>query len=370
MNIRCIQDIAGDLSGKKVLLRVDFNAPLSGDVVLSDFRVRAVLPTIQLLQGSGAKVILISHIGRDPKESLAPVANYMQNKLHVPVTFVPALFGVEVEEAISLMTSGDIVLLENLRSDIGEEENSPMFAKMLSEYADVYVNDAFSVSHREHASVSVITKELPSFAGLLLQKEIKNLSLENIEKPFLVVFGGAKFETKAPLIERFLRDADMVYVGGALVHDFFVTKGYEVGRSLTGVPAGEEVVSNKKIIIPTDVVVENGARLVNKDRETVLHNDTIVDIGEKSLQQLVQLSAEARTILWNGPLGKQKKGTETYLRALSSLTARTLIGGGDTVEIIEALGLVHDFSFVSTGGGAMLEYLQKGTLPGIEALKI
>ena len=235
MNLRNIQDIKKELKGRRVLCRVDFNVPIKeSGVILSDFRIRAVLPTIHFLRDAGARVILISHIGRDTEETLEPVANYLNQNIGIPVKFIPAIFGEKVETEIEEMKDGEIIMLENLRSDEGEVENSPLFAKMITEYADIYVNDAFAVSHRAHASIVGLPKLLPGFAGLCLQEEIKHLTLENKKHPLLAVLGGKKFETKAPLVSRLLDDADTLYVCGALVHDFYTAKGYEIGKSLHG----------------------------------------------------------------------------------------------------------------------------------------
>jgi phosphoglycerate kinase len=374
ISLRKIQDIKSELKGVRVLCRIDLNVPIkTSGIVLSDFRIKAALPTIELLQNAGAKVILISHIGRKQEESLRSVANYMIQNLGVKMEFIPSIFGEEIETKIEEMKNGDIIMLENLRSDEGEKENHNLFTKELAEHGDIYVNDAFSVSHRNHASITGLSKELPAFAGLQLQKEIEHLSLNGKKHPFLFVLGGAKFETKAPLVKRFLDDADDIYIGGALAHDFYKAKGYEIGKSLHYKSVGEEMFQEDKIILPTDVLVENGARTNHKQASEVLHNDTIVDMGTDSLKDLKNLSSRARTILWNGPLGWYEKGydkaTREYVEFLAKSSAEVMVGGGDTVNLIEKIGLIDQFYFVSTGGGAMLEFLEKGTLVGLENLK-
>jgi phosphoglycerate kinase len=370
MELNKIQDIKDELKGKRVLCRVDFNVPVKeSGIVMSDFRIKAVLPTINFLKDAGAKIILISHIGREPEETLLPVANYLNQNLGLRVKFMSGIFGENIEKTIDEMKEGEIVMLENLRSDEGEVENLPLFAKMLSEYGDVYVNDAFSVSHRDHASITGVPKHLPAFAGLRIQEEIKNLSIENAAEPFLAVLAGKKFETKAPLIEKFLETADMVYVGGALVHDIYSALGYEIGRSLHGEPADMKIVENEKLHFPKDVLVENGARDSYKNATEVLNNEMIVDIGNESLEELKEFSKKAKTIIWNGPLGKRKTGTESYLNFLADQGSQIILGGGDTVELVDKMGLINKFSFVSTGGGAMLEFLEKETLAALSFLE-
>ncbi len=370
MNLRKIQDIKEQLKGARVLCRVDFNVPIKDSgIVMSDFRIKAALPTIEFLKKAGAKVILISHIGREKEETLLPVANYMRQNLGMKMDFMPGLFGEEIETKIESMKDGDILMLENLRSDDGETDNSHNFTKQLAEYGEIYVNDAFAVSHRDHASITGLSNEMPAFAGLLLQKELENLSLERREHPILAVIGGKKFETKAPLVEKFLEEADNIYVCGALAHDLYLAKGYEIGKSIHGEPASMEIVNNEKVFVPEDVFVENGARSGYKKADEVLNSDNIVDIGKGSLEDLKNLSSKAKTIIWNGPLGKVNSGTEEYLNFLTGVSAEVILGGGETVEIVENLGLANEFSFVSTGGGAMLEFLEKGDLVGLQNLK-
>jgi phosphoglycerate kinase len=370
MDLRKIQDVKDELRGARVLCRVDFNVPVKeSGIVMSDFRIKASLPTISFLQDAGAKIILLAHMGRGTENSLLPVANYLKQNLGLSVKFLPALFGESIEQEIDLMEEGDIVLLENLRTDDGETSNSPIFTKMLAEYGDMYVNDAFAVSHREHASIVGLPGLLPSFAGLRLQEEIENLSLENLGHPVLAVLGGKKFETKAPLVEKFIETSDKVYVCGALAHDVYTARGYEIGISLHGEPAAPEIANHEKVIVPRDVLVENGARDVYKSIEDVSNNDNIVDIGSRAVEDLIKLAEESKTVIWNGPLGRRDIGTEKFLDALAGHSGRVVIGGGDTVALIEKMGLLNEFSFVSTGGGAMLKFLEKGTLVGIEKLK-
>ncbi|NCS99692.1 phosphoglycerate kinase [Candidatus Parcubacteria bacterium] len=375
MNLRKIQDVKKELKGARVICRVDFNVPIKeSGIVMSDFRIKATLPTINFLKEAGAKIILISHIGRAPNESLAPVANYLKQNLGMNVDFVSSIFGSEIEDKIDSLEDGGIVMLENLRSDPGETSNDSFFSKQLAEYADIYVNDAFAVSHREHASIVGLPKEIPAFAGLRMQEEINHLLLKNMNHPVLAVIGGLKFETKEPLVERLLDDVESLYLCGALAHDFYRAEGFEIGTSVHGdsIPK-DDLIENKKITIPSDVLVENGARKEYKKSDQVLHNEKIVDIGTESLEELKELSRTAKTIIWNGPFGWYEggydKGTIEYLEFLADLDSNIIIGGGDTVGLIEKMSLINRFSFVSTGGGAMLEFLEKGSLVALEYLK-
>ena len=383
------------LKDVKVLVRVDFNVPVKvyrgifgkKAVITDDYRIRAALPTIEFLRNKGAKIILMSHIESPDgeKSSLEPVARKLV-ELGVPVTFCK-----DYRKAASLieaMNSGDgsvggCLLLENLRQFPGEKANDPKFSSELASLADIYVNDAFPVSHREHASVVGVPKLLPSYAGLQLEREISNLSQAfTPAHPFVFILGGAKFETKIPLLEKFLQTADTIFVGGALANDFFKAKGYEVGKSLVsaGVADGSLDLSkyvkngkivNEKIMIPVDVVNEaHEMKMV----DAVSVNDKIVDVGQASMDLLGAKISEAKFILWNGPLGLYEDGYQDATLEIAKMIAGvsgvvSIVGGGDTVAAIANLDLQDKFTFISTGGGAMLDFLAKGTLPGIEALK-
>ena len=274
------------------------------------------------------------------------------------------------------MEKGDILLLENLRRETGEKKNSPSFARALSRYGEFYVNDAFSVSHREHASIVGITKYLPGYAGLQFVTEIENLSKVFTPKhPFLFILGGAKFETKIPLIKKYLRGADNIFIGGAIANDFFKARGYEVGTSLTG-PANFQIpllMKSKSLILPIDVEVNKNSKNRFINPTDVLPDENIVDIGPKSIENLKELINKAGLILWNGPLGKYENGfggaTEEVLKIISKSKAYSVIGGGDTAALITKLKIEDKIGFVSTGGGATLDFLSKGTLPGIRVLK-
>lgn len=364
------------LKGKKVILRADFNVPMKNGVVLDDFRIKKTIPTILFLQKKGAKVIIISHIGRDSKESLFEVSKSVK-KYVKNFEFINApIFSDTTEQRVNSLKDGEVILLENLRSETGEEKNSPSFARALSRYGEIYINDAFSVSHREHASVVGITKYLPGYAGYQMEAEIENLSkVFSPGHPFLFILGGAKFETKIPLIKKFLRQADNIFIAGAIANDFFKAKGYEIGTSLTSNANFQitPLLKAKNLILPIDVeVTKNSKNHFTKPIE-VMVDESIVDIGPLSIEVLKDLIGKAGFILWNGPLGKYETGfggaTEEILKVISKSKAKNVIGGGDTVELISKLKIESKLGFVSTGGGATLDFLSKGTLPGIRVLK-
>lgn len=368
--MKSVRSLKG-VKGKYVLVRVDFNVPIQGGKVLDDMRIRVALPTIELLRAKGARVVLVSHIGRKPEESLAPVA--LRLKKYFPVTFVPAVFGASVDQALFSMEPGSVVLLENLRSEKGEKEGSMAFAKKLASYGDAYVNEAFPVSHRNDASIVGIPKLLPSYAGIQLENEVKELSkILKPKHPFLFILGGAKVETKLPLLKRYLKEADYVFVGGALANNFFRAQGYEVGKSLvdeTVSPLGT-LLKNEKLLVPSTVVVSKTKMVATN---LVGKSESILDIGVPSIEALVPIINSAKLILWNGPMGWYEGGytqaTEKLLSLLSKASADVVIGGGDTAVLVERKKLGKKFKFVSTGGGATLDFLTKGTLPGIKALK-
>lgn len=343
--MRSIKQIK-NLKGKRVLVRVDFNVPVKNGKVLDDFRIRKALPTIKYLQQKGAEVILISHLGKDGTESMKPVANCLRKYI-----------------------KKNIVLLDNIRKFPGETKNDLSFAKKLSKLGDIYVNDAFSVSHRAHASITGLPKYLPSYAGFQLEEEIKNLSkvFKKPKHPFLFVLGGAKFSTKMPLIQKYLKLADSVFIGGALANNFLEAKGCEIGKSLVEEKKYnlKNLLKNKKLILPEDVVIEN---------------EVILDIGNKSVKNLEKLIKKSKLILWNGPLGKYEDGGEKATKKtmdflLKQKGKEIIIGGGDLVSLVSKPKLEARTSnlkanlFISTGGGATLDFLANGTLPGIKALK-
>jgi len=373
--MKSIKDLKS-LTGKKVILRVDLNVPIKNGVVLDDFRIKKVIPTILFLQKKGAKVIIISHLGEDGKDSLLPVSVKIKKYIK-EINFIQTpIFSDETEKRINSLKNGEIVLLENLRSETGEKKNSPSFARALSRYGDIFVNDAFSVSHREHASIVGITKYLPGYAGFQFMIEIENLSkVFNPSHPFLFILGGAKFETKIPLIKKFLRSADHIFIGGAIANDFFKAKGYEVGTSLVG-PTNFQIpllLKAKNLVLPIDVEVIKNSKNRFTNPNDILPEENIVDVGPKTIELLKDLINKSEFILWNGPLGKYETGfggaTEEVLKIIAKSKAKSVIGGGDTAALISKLKIEDKLGFVSTGGGATLDFLSKGTLPGIRVLK-
>ena len=347
------------LKEKTVLVRVDFNVPIKDGIILDDFRIRKAIPSIKFLEKKGAKIILITHLGKDGSESLEPVIKHFFK--------------------ISKCSKSKISFFENIRKYKGEMGNDLNFAKKLASLGGIYVNEAFSVSHREHASIVLLPKLLPSFAGFQFEAEIKNLSkvFKKPKHPFLFIAGGAKFSTKIPLIQKYLKLADYVFVGGSLSNIFLKIKGYEIGNSfLEKINYNfKKVINNKKLILPEDVVVniKPESRLINKKINEVKKDETILDIGDESVKNLAKLINKSKLVLWNGPLGKYEDGggksTNEVLRLLSKSKAISIIGGGDIVYLISSSKLEKKFTFVSTGGGATLDFLINGTLPGIKALR-
>ncbi len=368
-NIKQIKNI----KGKKIIVRVDFNLPIKDGVVEDDFRVKKALPTIKFLKQKGAKIILIAHLGKGG-ESLEPVAKVL-NKF-IKVKFVPDIIGEVAENSIKGMKNGEVILLENLRNNKGEKDCDKDFAKKLASFASLYVNEAFPVSHRADASLVLLPKLIPAYAGFQLEEEVKRLSrVFKPKHPFLFILGGAKFSTKIPLIKKYLKLADYVFIGGALANDFYKAKGYEIGQSLVSdeVEGISSILKNKKLILPEYVTVKSGDKIINKRASEVEKDETILDDGHKSVENLAPFIKKSKMILWNGPLGKFEFGgaqaTKEVLKLVASSKAESIIGGGDTVVLVSQMKMEKKFSFVSTGGGATLDFLANGTLPGIKALK-
>ncbi len=348
------------IRGEKVLVRFDLNVPISGDGTVHDEdadRIRKSMPTLEFLKNAGAQVIIISHIGRDPKDTLKPVAEYMG---------IPLVKEVGNEQ---------VVMLENLRQHSEEEANNEEFAKQLASLADIFVNDAFAVSHRAHASLVSIPKFLPSYAGFQMEEEIMHLSQAfNPESPSILIFGGAKFETKLPVIEKFLPIMDRIIIGGALANNFYKEQGYEIGLSLVDKDANiQNVLHNPKILVSEKVVVENERGREEKMISEVAPSDKIADSAPDGLAMFEDEFRAAKFVLWNGPMGNYENGfvdgTKKIVELISTREGVSIVGGGDSVALIEELKMENKFTFLSTGGGAMLEYLANGTLPGIEALE-
>jgi phosphoglycerate kinase len=377
MNLKSVSEIE-HIEGKRIILRSDCNEPIENGVVRDTYRIMRALPTIQFLTSRGAKVILITHLGDDGSEDLSPIVKVLEEN-KVPLAYVRSADRGTIQKVAAEIQNGNVLLLPNIRAFAGEKENDVEFSKWLASLGDVYVNDAFSVSHRGHASIVGIPKLLPSYAGMQLLEEIEHLSAmsNNPERPFVVMFGGAKLSTKLPLIEKLSQKADKTVVGGALLNQILFSKGMEIGQSLhdENEKVDASIFESENMIIPNDVVVKRGSDSVTVGVNEVEATDVIVDIGNKSVGMIEATLLEAKTVLWNGPMGKYEDGyggaTEALLNKLAALnaTTKTTVGGGDTVTLVSKLGLQDKLHFISTGGGATLDYLEKGTLPGIKALE-
>ncbi len=372
ISLPAITDV-GNLQGKRVIVRASLDVPLKDGIITNGFRVQRALPTLSFLVGKGARVILLTHIGRNPETTLDPLISVLRDAL--PLTYVRALEGDVVNEALRTQENGTVVLLENLRSQKGEEENDKAFAALLASYGDMYVNDAFAVSHRAHASIVGIPEHIPSFAGITFLEEYEALGrVGEPLPPSLFILGGAKFETKEPLIERYAETYSTVFIGGALANDFLKAKGFQVGKSLlSSVDLGTHALMQRgNILLPIDVVVQGESGMRTTVPADVKEDEHIFDIGPETIKLLAPHIASAKNILWNGPLGYYEGGFDVATKACAALVAaseaHSVIGGGDTVATIESLNLTSSFDFISTAGGAMLTFLEKGTLPGIEAL--
>jgi len=377
-----------DVKNKKVLLRADFNVDLDENgKILSDFRIRAVLPTIDyLFQNGASRIIIISHLGkpkaRDEKLTLKPVGEKLQQLLGRPVVFLDDCRGEKIKKAIGEAVNNSSILLENLRFYPEEENNDNNFAKELASLADIYVNDAFGVCHRLNASVAAVTKFLPSFAGLLLKKEIENLNkvMAGFERPLVLILGGAKISTKLPLIKSFSAMADSILLGGALVNTILKAWSFSVGQSLVEdemISEASQIGSAKaELILPGDFLV--GSSMEAKAAEIrrlgeVQGEDWILDIGPASQMMFSDIIKKAKTIVWNGPMGYFEnpvfsEGTKKIIEAVAASSAFSVVGGGETLTALEKWNFLDKMSFVSTGGGAMLSYLAGEKMPGIEAL--
>jgi phosphoglycerate kinase len=363
-----------------VLVRASLNVPIVDGKAANSFRLRKAVPTIEFLSKAGAKVILLGHIGEKGTETLQPV--YEAMKEFVPnITFCPVTIGEQARAAIRELPAGGVLMLENVRRDRGEVMNDVAFAKELASLADVFVEDSFDVCHRAHASVVGVPKFLPSYAGLQVEEEVAQLSkaLTPVH-PALAIIGGAKFSTKEPVIAKLLESYDRVFVGGALGNDFTKAMGYGVGVSLisdSDPKVIKNLLANRKLAVRIDAVAgalnskvsdSHAARL-----DEIKPDEAILDEGPKTVEMLEKLVSDAKTILWNGPLGNYENGyveaTKQVVIAVANSNAYSVIGGGDTEAAIEDLNVTEHFSFISTGGGAMLDFLAKGTLPGLEALQ-
>ncbi|HEY8346992.1 MAG TPA: phosphoglycerate kinase [Symbiobacteriaceae bacterium] len=388
MALMTVRDI--DVKGKRVFVRVDFNVPLQDGRITDDTRIRAALPTIQYLVENGAIAILASHLGRPkgkrvPEYSLAPVATRLQELLGRPVQFVPDCIGEEVENLVKSQGPGSVVLLENLRFYPGEEKNDPEFAQALARLAEVYVNDAFGTAHRAHASTRGVADYLPvKVAGFLMQKEVDTMgkALADPDRPFVAIIGGAKVSDKIMVIENLLPKVDRLIIGGGMANTFLRAQGYATGSSLVEeekVEVARELLQKggDKILLPRDVVV---AREFKADAEhkvvpvsAIEDGWMALDIGPESAKAFAEVIRQARTVIWNGPMGVFEmpafaRGTLAVAQAMAECQGLTIVGGGDSVAAVEQAGLAEKMSHVSTGGGASLEFLEGRELPGVACL--
>ena len=394
MAIQTLEDV--QLSGKRVLVRCDFNVPLKDGVITDDSRINAAIPTIQHLVDQSARVILCSHLGRPKGQqvsemSLAPVAEALSSKMGQPVTFIEDCIGPAVEEELSKIGEGEIALLENVRFYAGEEANDPEFAQSLAELADAYVNDAFGTAHRAHASTEGVTHHLsPCVSGFLIKKELAYLGEKtaNPERPFTVILGGAKVSDKIKVIDALLEKADTIIIGGAMAYTFALAEGRTVGESLSEVEhietakAALEKAKAKgvRFILPADnLAVKDLDFGAGSFSDSQYFEGNIedgwegVDIGPKSIELFKEAVASAKTVLWNGPMGifeidACNKGTFAVAETIAGSDAISIIGGGDSVKAIKMSGFSDCVTFMSTGGGASLEFLEGRELPGVSAL--
>jgi phosphoglycerate kinase len=383
-----------DVQDKTILVRVDFNVPLDSNSgrVLDDTRIRAALPTIEYLRERGARLILCSHLGRpkgvDDSLRLAPVARRLSELLGSPVRTTDDCVGPEVEEAAQDLGSGDVLLLENLRFYSEEQANDPDFAWVLASLADLYVNDAFGTAHRAHASTVGVAAYLPAVAGFLMEKELAFLgkALASPDRPFAAVIGGAKISTKMGVLENLLEKVDRLLIGGGMACTFLKAEGFEVGQSLleeAHVETARQIMERASqrgltLLLPSDVIVadrfEADARRQQVSAEEIPRDWQIMDIGEKTVEAFVHALRDCKTVVWNGPVGVIEfepfsQGSHRLAEAIAGLKATTIVGGGETVAVVERLGLQDKFSHVSTGGGAALEFLEGRELPGVAALE-
>ena len=365
------------LNNARVLVRVDYNVPLKGATIVDTRRIDASFETIKTVLKKGGMPILIAHLGNG-KESLRPIATYL-SKTFKTVFVANDLTDKRTIDILNEVPSGTVVLLENIRRYPDEEKNTASFAKALARLGQYYVNDAFSVSHRKHTSVVGISKHLPSFAGIQLEREIKVLSEVITPKhPFVFILGGAKFGTKMPLLKQFESKADKLVIAGAILNNFYKVSGFETGQSV--VESGydkqiQKLLLNEKLLLPVDVLVTRGTKRVVCTPDEVQSRDIIVDIGPQSTALIASVIQKAKLVVWNGPTGWYEKGfvagTRAVAQAIMGSKARAIIGGGDTGAVIESMieNSRTKHIFVSTGGGATLDYLATGTLPGIAVLE-
>ena len=391
MNKKTLEDF--NFENKRVLVREDLNVPLDENQnITDDTRIRAALPTLNYLIEKGAKVIIVSHLGRpkgkvNPKFSLAPVVKRLSELLGREVAFAENCIGEAAEKAVAKMQPKDVLLLENVRFHEGEEKNDPEFAKQLASLADIYINDAFGTSHRAHASTVGVAEFLPAGAGFLMQKEIEIMgkALENPERPFVAILGGAKVGDKIGVIKNLLNKVDTLLIGGGMAYTFLKSQGHEIGQSLLEPDKIELAASllkeaeekNVKLLLPDDVVVtsklEEGLPYETVPVTQIPADKMGVDIGEATRKKFAEAIKGAKTVVWNGPMGvfemkSYAQGTLAVADAMAKSDAVTIIGGGDSAAAVEQLGYAKAMTHISTGGGASLEFLEGKVLPGVAAL--
>jgi phosphoglycerate kinase len=385
-----------DVKGKRALVRLDLNVPLDNGKVSDATRIERAAPTVTELSAKGAKVILLSHFGRpkgrDPKESLKPVAAEAARVFGKPVAFADDCIGAAAEQAVAAMKPGDILCLENTRFHKEEEKNDPAFVAALAKLGDIYVNDAFSAAHRAHASTEGLAHKLPSYAGRALQAELEALAkaLETPQRPVAAIVGGAKISTKLDLLGNLLKKVDTLIIGGAMANTFLLAQGKPVGKSLVErdlLATARDIMkqaagAGREIVLPVDVVVAQKFEANAPSRavgiDDVGEADMILDIGPRSIEHVVSVLARSKTLVWNGPFGAFEMepfdtGTVEVAEAAAELTGAgrlvSIAGGGDTVAAVNAAGVGDRLTYVSTAGGAFLEWLEGKALPGVEALK-
>jgi phosphoglycerate kinase len=390
MNKKSIRDI--QWPGKRAVVRVDFNVPIEHGVIGDDTRIRSAVPTIQYLVDHGASVVLMSHLGR-PKNTvveslrLKPIATHLAELLKQPVTAIPDVAGPNALSAAKALSAGQILMLENTRFDAREEANDPSLAKEYAALGDVYVNDAFGAAHRAHASTAGIAAYLPAVAGLLMERELEALAgtLANPERPFITIIGGAKISDKIGVIENLLSKVDALLIGGGMANTFLLAQGYAMGDSLVETASLDlakrmidlAAARGTKLLLPTDAVVAD-AFSPTANTMVVAVTDVkpgwrILDIGPATRAVYAAQVAAAKTVIWNGPMGVFEmpafaEGTRAVAQALADSSAKSIVGGGDSVAAIEQMGLAERVSHISTGGGASLELLEGRVLPGVDAL--
>jgi phosphoglycerate kinase len=396
MDLERLKSVAqADVRGKRVIVRADLNVPVKDGAVSDATRLERLVPGLKDLAARGARIVVISHFGRpkgvDPSQSLRPVAAKLAELFGKPIRFVPAVTGPEAEAAAGALAPGEIAVLENLRFDAGEEKNDRAFAEKLARCGDIYVNDAFSAAHRAHASTEGLAHLLPAYAGPLMLDEINALRkvLENPQRPVAAVIGGAKVSTKLPILKHLLGKVDKLIIGGGMANTFLLSQGVEIGRSLAEPDFAEtarEIMAQAKashcaVVLPEDAVIarefRSGVAHAVVPTLAVPSDSLILDTGPRSVEHMTNVLKECRTVLWNGPLGAFEtapfgEGTFALARAAAACTKAgnlvTVAGGGDTVAALNAAGVTEDFTYVSTAGGAFLEWLEGRELPGIAAL--